>query len=115
MLARVTEYTVNPLDVEDGDFSMFHLTVEWRGGANWAVCWGGSCLDLDGNLSYEPSPSNREEDWKRRHRFPLQVALELAERHVWQMRVNGVTAAEVIRKFYPQHLDRIPTERVTCE
>jgi hypothetical protein len=29
----------------------------------------GECMDSDGNFEYEPSPSNRSDDFKQKYRF----------------------------------------------
>lgn len=107
--ARVTEYTVDVLDVEHADWGLFQLTVSWRGGDRWAVVHGGHrCLGTDGGWSWESSPSNREDDWKETHRFGLEEALERAEWWVWKWTTNGRTAAQMIREYYPDLVERIP-------
>ncbi len=37
--------------------------------ALWAVRWQGDCLSVDGEWEWEPSPSNRTDDWLARHRY----------------------------------------------
>lgn len=109
-IARVTEYTVAALgdDPSNPDWHVWMLTVAWRDVGRWAVCWGGRCLGADGVWDHERSPSNREDDWRETHRFPLEEALRLAEEKVWELRINGKTAAEVIRGYYPELTERIP-------
>jgi len=37
--------------------------------ALWAVRWQGDCLSCDGEWEWEPSPSNREDEWLARFRY----------------------------------------------
>jgi len=98
---RVTEYVVYALP-EDlcSDWYHWSFTVSWRGpGDLWAVTHGGSCLGADGRWDYEPSPSNREEDWKATHRFPLNEALRLAHEAAPKLKINGFTPADLLAKY----------------
>lgn len=59
------------------------ITVEWRGGGTWAVLRGPGwnpqpvwCEARDG-WEYEPSPSERSDDFLERTRYPLERALEI--------------------------------------
>lgn len=54
------------------------VTVEWRGGESWAVCYRGHCATKTGRLAYEPQPSSRTPAWLRFHRFPLEDAARIA-------------------------------------
>ena len=54
------------------------IRVEWRGTGLWAVVDTGQCLNRDGEWEYEPLPSNRDDDFMARCRFPLNEALRLA-------------------------------------
>lgn len=76
----------------------FSLHVEWRGPDQWMVGDGFGCLDRDGNWSYEPLPSEREDEWKARHRFDLPTAIQLAHEAAPKLVCNGVTVAEALAR-----------------
>jgi len=96
---RPTEYEVSILPEPVLDRDAWSLRVAWRGPNSWAVLHGSSCLDVDGNKSYESSPSNREDEWLERNRFPLVEAIKIAVRHSSQVKVNGWTAEAVLHKW----------------
>ena len=55
------------------------ITVEKRGDEKWCVLvFGQSVLDKDMNRIYEPSPSNRSEEFIKSTRFSLNDAFYLA-------------------------------------
>jgi hypothetical protein len=92
---RITHYAVSCLPEDhDARFSMT-ITVEWRGRDLWAVMRHGEALGADGKWDYEPSPSNREDDWLTTHRFDLDTALRLAEEAAPKLTVNGYTVTEL--------------------
>lgn len=95
---RVTRYEVSCLPPDHIDAPHFTITVEWRGGDLWAVCRFRECLGTDGEWDYEPSPSNRTDEWKNNHRFDLASALALAQAAAPKMTVNGYTVADVLRR-----------------
>lgn len=72
----------------------FTITVEHRGGDLYGVFDGRMCLGSDGVWDFEPSPSGRDDDWLATHRFPLDVAMGLAEKAAPRMTVNGLTVAQ---------------------
>lgn len=77
-----TRYVVLPIDVDPDMEDSFHrsLSVEWRGpGDAWAVMRFSQCLNHDGGWEYESSPSNRDDSFKVRCRFPLDEAFDRAE------------------------------------
>jgi len=85
----------------------FHwmITVEWRDHNQWAVLHSSRfCLGTDGEWDWEPSPSNREDDWKASHRFPLEEALQLAVQWAPKIKVNGVTALDVWNRKKDEYL-----------
>lgn len=98
---RVTQYTVGA--VPEGlcvDGYAWNVTVEWRGPDDlWAVLHHGSCLSSNGRFDYEPSPSNREDDWKVTHRFPLEEALRLAHEVAPKICINSLRPADLIAKY----------------
>ena len=90
------EMRENPATALDAD--TWKITVDWRGRGTWAVCHLGRCLGTDGEWDYEPRPSSREDDWLAGHRVPLEAALDLAREHAPSIRINGMTAAEILER-----------------
>lgn len=81
------------------DASMWVVAVEDRGMGRWAVVRGvRQCLGADGEWDYEPSPSNREDDWLDAHRFDLETALRLAREQAPKVRINGMTALDILAR-----------------
>lgn len=91
----ITEYTFfidKPLyrieSDEDGSSGICLLTnsfsVELRDRKNdlWVVVFSGSVLNSDGLLEFEPSPSNREDDFLSRTRFSRDEALDRAKKFI---------------------------------
>lgn len=94
---EVTRYTVSVLPEGSVNRGHYDVTVDWRGPGRWAVCWLGYCLGADGEWDYEPSPSNREDDWLEAHRFDVDTALALAREAAPNVTVNGMTALECVQ------------------
>lgn len=113
---RATRYVVSVLPEDFHDAYNFDVVVEYRGPMEvggdpdrWAVMSHiGSCLSDDGTWDYEPSPSNRTDGWKQRHRFPLEKALELAKQAAPDVVVNGMTPAQAYARFGPGSVDGQP-------
>jgi hypothetical protein len=106
--ARVRSYDVSvwPDDIECVDSSTWKLTVEYRGRGKWAVTRTGRvCLGSDGEWDWESIPSERQDEWLTAHRFPLAEALDLARRHAPDVKINGMTAAEVLERHRQRHPD----------
>lgn len=76
-----TEYTVTLPGMSIDDENGFHreVKVSWRGNDRWAVLKLGSCLNVYGEWEFEPSPSNRNDEFKERCRFTLDEALTRAK------------------------------------
>lgn len=74
----------------------FTLTVQYRGDDLWAVCRDGYCYGENGAEEYEPSPSNREDDFLTRFRFPLPRALQIARERAPGLTVNQYTVADAL-------------------
>lgn len=89
--------TVLPLDHPDA--GTWGLRVEWRGGDQYAVVRYDCCLSVTGEWDPEPNPSSRDEAWTATHRFSHQAALALAAQHAPHVRINGVTATEVLTRI----------------
>lgn len=76
--AVVTFPPDHPLSLKYDDMDTYNLTIEWRDVDRWAICrigcqcWNGS------DWEYESSPSNREDDFLKRCRFPLSEAIDRA-------------------------------------
>ena len=95
----VTEYLVTawPEDLaEECDAYDLCVTVARRAPDRWAVLRGGGgsrfCLGAGGKWDFEPIPSERDEDWRAAHRFPLEQALDLARDMAPRVTVNGWSA-----------------------
>lgn len=103
--ARVRSYDVSvwPDDIECIDSETWKLTVEYRGHGKWAIVRGRSCLGSNGEWDWEMRPSEREDEWLAAHRFPLAEALDLARRHAPAVKINGMTAVEVLARHREQH------------
>lgn len=77
------------------DANAWSVKVEWRGKGKWAVIFSIECLSADGEWDYEPSPSHREDDWLKAHRFDLETALRLAKEAAPHVRIMGRSALEI--------------------
>jgi hypothetical protein len=82
---RTTEIAVCLLPYDHEEFDHFAVKVVWRGGDFYGVFRMGQCVDKDGNWSYEPSVSSREDDWLAKHRFTLERALIIANTEAGKM------------------------------
>lgn len=72
-------FKLYPEGHEFWDVAQEAVTVEWRGpGDRWAVCDGGFCFDVDGHREHESIPSEREDEFKARVRFPRDEAVRIA-------------------------------------
>ena len=96
---QATKYVVSMVPEGLGDeWSLWDIEVEWRGpGDLWAVTRFSQCLMSDGTWDWEPSPSNREDEWKKHARYPLNQALELARQWAPKVVVNGTSPLEYIK------------------
>nr|WP_221374471.1 hypothetical protein [Actinoplanes polyasparticus] len=98
----ITEYTICALPEGNINYQHYAITVSYRGEDRWAVCSGPFCFGTDGNggweWDYEPSPSNRDDDWLGRNRFDEQTALQLAEEQAPRMTCNGITVTEAMKR-----------------
>ena len=92
-----TQYRVSLLPESVPQSELWDIEVVARGNGLWAVTHFSRCLAVDGEWDYEPSPSNREDDWLAEHRFKLDVAIGMAKVVATTITVNGKTAVEVLR------------------
>lgn len=88
--AFASTYTISPHDPEDEMWMIQQVTVEWTGRARWLGLEGdddvwairapfSKCFSRMATWDWEPSPSNRDEEWIQGHRFNLANALPLAK------------------------------------
>jgi hypothetical protein len=106
--ARVRSYDVSvwPDDIECMDSETWKIAVEYRSRGKWAVVRPGRvCLGSDGEWGWESIPSEREDEWLATHRFPLAEALDLARKHAPDVKINGMTATEVLARHRVRHPD----------
>lgn len=92
-----TAFSANAVD--PGDMEAHHWTVkaEWRGPYGWAVTDGTFCLSVvDGvaEWDYEPIPSEREEEFYARTRFPMLDAIRWAQVMAGRRTINGYTVED---------------------
>lgn len=73
-------YTYQVGGDEGAKRSAGRISVEHRGGDSWAVVDGCMCATRDLEWIFEPSPSNREDDFVARTRFPFNEAIDIASR-----------------------------------
>lgn len=91
-----TEYTVSALPEAHDDHLLYALKVAYRGKGRWAVTRLGRCLGADGQWDWEPTPSERTEEWRNTHRFDLETALRLAQEAAPKVVVNSRTVEQVL-------------------
>lgn len=99
--AKVYSYDLTLLPREWRSSGFWHLTVEWRsvdenGEDQWAVCWLGRCASRSGSWSFERSPGNRSDQWRKAHQFSFTDAMALAEKLLPEIQIDGKTAADVL-------------------
>lgn len=95
-VVRITRYIVSCFPEDDEDASTWDIIVEERSAGRWSVATLFQVYDIDGEPTYEPSPSNRDDDFKAKYRFDLVTALALAARVAPTVVVNGMTPEQVI-------------------
>jgi hypothetical protein len=94
---KVSEYRVYPTGYDEATFTdkyIWTITVAERDTGRWAVKGMFGVLNTDGEWEYEPSPSNRDDDFLARCRFTEAEALRRALDVVDTVRINGLTIAE---------------------
>jgi hypothetical protein len=93
---RITEVTVCALPEDHIEHDAYALRVQWRGGETHAVTRMRRCLGTDGEWDFEPSPSNRDDDWIATHRFGYDEALRLAVEAAPHVKVSGHSVADAL-------------------
>lgn len=87
-------------DTGDPDWDQYYrITVEYRDDPgypeSWAITNGKKyCLARNGDWHWELSPSNRDIQWLKDHRYNFTEAIEHARRRVATMTVGGLTAEQ---------------------
>jgi len=76
----------------------FIVTVEIRAPGKYAVMHGGHCLGADGVWDYEPTVTERTNEWLESHRFGWHEALRRAAAATLTVSVNGHTAGQALAK-----------------
>ena len=77
----------------------FRVTVERRGtGDAWALVHMGDVWNGE-DWVYESLPSNRTDEFKAETRFPLMFAVEMANKLVEQITINGFTYSQWQERF----------------
>jgi hypothetical protein len=94
----ITEYTICALPEGTVNYRHYAITVAHRGEGRWAVLHGGLCLNAAGDWDWEPTPSNRDDDWLDTHRFDQDTALRLAEEQAPLMSCNGITVRQALER-----------------
>lgn len=95
---RITEVAVSALPDGHRDQDVWSVRVAWRGDDRYAVTWMGRVLNVDGELEHEPIPSSRTDEFIARSRFDYDEALSRAVKVAPSIRVNGLTAADVLAR-----------------
>lgn len=95
LLSHATEFTFYPQGADREDVNVLHhrITVTERSPGRWAVihmfqCWDGK------KWVHESNPSSRTDAFKKRARFSLEKAVEIALAKVDTAKVNGRTYSE---------------------
>lgn len=96
--SRLTEVTLSAIPEDNINHSIYSVTVTWRGGEQYAVKRLSQVLGADGTWDYEPSPSNRTDEWIAAHRFDYDHAMHLAHEACQHITVNGFTVADALRR-----------------
>lgn len=95
-VARITEYTVSCLPTSSVNYHSWSVKVAWRDGDRFAVLHAGQCLDRNGKWSYEPTSSERTDEWLEAHQFDVDTALNLAAWAAPLIKVDGKTTVDVL-------------------
>lgn len=96
--SRLTEITFSALPEDNINHGIYSVTVTWRGGEHYAVKRLSQCLGADGTWDYEPSPSNRDDEWIAEHHFDYDTACRLAAEACRHITVNGLTVTDALRR-----------------
>lgn len=92
----VTRYAVSILPEGHEAHPHLVITVEYRGGGMWAVCWSTRVLNRNKGWDWEIRPSERTGKWLKSHRFTLAEAKGLAKEMASKVGINGRTALDIL-------------------
>lgn len=96
--AKVSEYEVSILPRDNVNYTTWVIRVR-DGGTHWGwkVEYLGHTLGTDGTWFYAEGPDERGNDeHMRTHRFPEQEALVRAKDAIRAVRINNLTADEIL-------------------
>ncbi len=100
---NVSSFIVNalPEDIQKDstDSYYFDIKVERKAHGRWAVLHNGDAYNIKGKREYEPLPSSRTESWKKRFRFDLLTAIELAEKISHEVKLMSWTAETFAEEY----------------
>lgn len=90
------------------DIDMYGATVAYRDVDSWAVLdgYGRRSYGRDGEWDFEPSPSNRTDEWKVNHRWTLDEAVEVA---------TEVVVPQILARLERQHPEEAVRARFAGE
>lgn len=92
-------YAVSCLPLDDINASNFTIYVRRRALNSWAVLLRDTwCLSREGTWHTEPIPSERTDEWKAQHRFPLEEALRLAREMAPKIEVGKWTVTDALAR-----------------
>ena len=91
---QVTEYVMDAFGDGDPNCGIWAITLQRKSPGRWSVNRFGDVLNDQGEWEYEPLPSSRDDDFKKRCRFPLAEAKRLGAEAFPRIIVNGMTADE---------------------
>lgn len=102
-----TEYQVTALPIDHNEAHWWSVWVQWRNRVDgvdlYAVCDASNGSQRNYHFGchewvWEPRPSERTEDYTASTRFPLGDALVIAKRLCQEIRINGMTAHDIIKR-----------------
>lgn len=99
------EFRVSVLPLDHIDADIWSLTVSWQGQGRWVVRRGRSWR-LSRNGSLDLVPSEPTVDWIAAHRFAFAEAMRLAVEHAPNVKMNGLTATEVLQRVNAEAVTR---------
>lgn len=97
---KVVAYDITCLPDDHPERRNFTLQVVCRNIVEglWAVVdRTGYCLSEDGSWDYESLPSNRQDEWKKTHRFSRTKAIELATDAARKITIGPFTVEDMLQ------------------
>ena len=99
-------FTALPHDVAEKspEAHHFNVYVELKSKDRWAVHTGyGDCYDSNLQSEYETLPSERTEAYKDHYRFPLDEAVEIAQRLAKTITIGNMNVEEYLEWWDEKH------------